>query len=498
VSGGGPTGLVLDQGEGTLYVLTRFDNSISVIDTGSRHEIAHVSMFNPEPSSITTGRRFLYDARHTSAHGDSACASCHIFGDFDSLAWDLGDPDNIVIPVPGASDLTTSPTFVVPLGLLGLPPQFLPPFQSFQPLKGPMTTQSLRGMANHGSMHWRGDRTGGNDAPSVQPSSGIFDEDAAFKKFNVAFPGLLGRSAELSPEEMQAFTDFILQVTYPPNPIRNLDNSLTPDQQAGRDFFFSIENGGLPSDGVKPCNGCHVLDPNGNAGAPGVARPGFFGTDGRYTFEGEPQTFKVPHLRNLYQKVGMFGLSPTSLIPDTFNSTANPFMGDQVRGFGFLNDGSIDTLGRFHSAPGFAQSARNPGGIPEGPAGETVRRQIEAFLLAFDSNLAPIVGQQVTLTADNGDAAAPRITLLEARAAAGECDLVVKGFVDARARGYFYAGGKFTTDRAGEPALDDAALRALAKDGDRHALTFTCVPPGSGVRIGIDRDADGVLDGDAP
>ena len=33
----------------------------------------------------------------------------------------------------------------------------------FHPMKGPMTTQSLRGMANHGPMHWRGDRTGGNE-----------------------------------------------------------------------------------------------------------------------------------------------------------------------------------------------------------------------------------------------------------------------------------------------------------------------------------------------
>jgi hypothetical protein len=27
-------------------------------------------------------------------------------------------------------------------------------------------------------------------------------------------------------------------------------------------------------------------------------------------------------------------------------------------------------------------------------------------------------------------------------------------------------------------------------------LTFTCVPPGSGLRMGIDRDEDGVYDGD--
>ena len=62
----------------------------------------------------------------------------------------------------------------------------------FHPMKGPMTTQSLRGMANHGPMHWRGDRTGGNDAASAQPNSGSFDEVAGFMKFNPAFQDLLG------------------------------------------------------------------------------------------------------------------------------------------------------------------------------------------------------------------------------------------------------------------------------------------------------------------
>ena len=97
-----------------------------------------------------------------------------------------------------------------------------------------MTTQSLRGMANHGPMHWRGDRTGGNDAPSAQPDSGTFDEDAAFKKFNAGFRRLCsGAASRIADAEMQAFTDFILQVTYPPNPIRSLDNSLTPESAGG-------------------------------------------------------------------------------------------------------------------------------------------------------------------------------------------------------------------------------------------------------------------------
>src|SRR5207253_393344 len=154
-----------------------------------RRETWHMAMFNPEPRSVVVGRPFLYDARLTSAHGDSACFSCHIFGDFDSLAWDLGDPDDIVTPIPGP--FTIDPATIARISG-GAPLVDIP-------LKGPMTTQSLRGLANHGPMHWRGDRTGGTDAtrlnvvPSAQPNTGSFDEAAAFTKFNVAFAGLLGR-----------------------------------------------------------------------------------------------------------------------------------------------------------------------------------------------------------------------------------------------------------------------------------------------------------------
>jgi hypothetical protein len=40
------------------------------------------------------------------------------------------------------------------------------------------------------------------------------------------------------------------------------------------------------------------------------------------------------------------------------------FTGDQVRGFGFIHDGSVDTVFRFHGATVFAQTPRIPGGIP--------------------------------------------------------------------------------------------------------------------------------------
>ncbi len=216
-----PTGMAVSGNGSTLYVAA-FGSS--------KTEIGHVPMYDPEPASIVEGRQFFYDARRTSSHGDSSCASCHIFGDLDSLGWNLGNPDGSVFddPTPIVPFL---PPFDVLDPALGLP-------RTFHPMKGPMTTQSLRGMANHGPMHWRGDRTGSNDEPSAQPDEGAFDEDPAFKKFNPAFEGLLGRSQQLTDDERQTFTTFILQVMYPPNPVRNLDNSLTPHQQAGRYAYF--------------------------------------------------------------------------------------------------------------------------------------------------------------------------------------------------------------------------------------------------------------------
>jgi DNA-binding beta-propeller fold protein YncE len=473
LTGGGPTGLVLDEARGRIYVLTRFDNAISVIRTSTREEIAHVAMYNPEPANVIAGRRFLYDTRLSSSNGEAACGSCHIFGDFDSLAWDLGNPDGSVLTNPGP--------FVPVLPEFGTDPLF-GQNPDFHPMKGPMVTQSLRGMANHGPMHWRGDRTGGNDAPSAQPNSGIFDERAGFKKFNGAFVSLLGRTAELSPDQMQAFTEFVLQITYPPNPIRNLDNSLTAAQQAGSDFFL-----GTTSDPNGPCESCHRLDPSANPGEGQFA--GFFGADGRSGFDAATQLLKVPHLRNMYQKVGMFGTAETrgSQGPDSF-------LGDQVRGFGFNHDGTVPDLFRFTSA--FEQSTLNPVGIPVGPESAQIKRNVEQFMLAFDSNLAPVVGQQVTLTAATRHAAPARIDLLMARADAGECDLVAKGRIAEQEVGLLYlGGGRFQPDRRFLPAISDRDLRRLVTASGSE-LTYTCVPPGSGRRIGIDRDLDGALDGD--
>ncbi|MDI1442580.1 hypothetical protein [Polyangium sp. 6x1] len=477
----GPTGLVLHESKHRLYVLTRFDNSIAIVNTTTKAVVGRVPLYNPEPASVIGGRQFLYDARFSSANGESSCASCHVFGDMDSLAWNLGNPDG--------------PTGVLPGPIASPFPKFFATFDGFSSLKGPMTTQSLRGMANHGPMHWRGDRTGGNDEPSAQPNAGTFDERAAFRQFQAGFVDLLGRSEPIPEDDMESFADFALQMMYPPNPIRSLDNSLTPDQEAGRDHFF-LEGGALAG----ACETCHRLDPAANAEF-GESIPGFFGTAGGYIVNEQPQSLKVPHLRNLYQKVGMFGMDQ---VPNIF-AKDNQHMGDQVRGFGFTNDGSEDTVFRFMNSRGFdnltsfpASPPVSPNGFDESPpgAGDPVRRQVEQFLLAFDSNLAPIVGQQVTVTNHNSAAAKVRLDLLVARAEVGECDLVGKTRFALHEVGFLYVGAnEFTSSYQSFGTVSKTALLNLAQFFQRE-LTFTCVPPGTGERIGLDRDEDGIRDGD--
>ena len=54
---------------------------------------------------------------------------------------------------------------------------------------------------------------------------------------------------------------------------------------------------------------------------------------------------------------------------------------------------------------------------------------------------------------------------------------------------------KFVSDRSTEAPITDSKLRTKAakKDGE---ITYTCTPPGNGVRLALDRDMDGVYNRD--
>jgi DNA-binding beta-propeller fold protein YncE len=488
VSGGGPSGLALDEARGRMYVMTRFDNAVKVVDLATRREIAALPLPNPEPASVVAGRPMLYDATRFSGNGEASCASCHIFGDEDDLAWDLGNPDDVVRknPIPvNLGDPVSLTAGKLLFGYRGLI-NGTGAGDDFHPMKGPMTTQTLRGLSTSGAMHWRGDR-----------ANGFFGVDAtdprlSFDNFIVAFQGLVGSVDQPPAAQMQAFTDFQLQVVPPPSPVRNLDGSLTASQANGRSFFF----GPRASDGLNvpllggiittfegfTCNGCHELDP----------AEGEFGTGKRASFEGViSQIFKIPHLRNMYTKVGMFGAPKV----ESFDAPDSGPTGDQIRGFGFTNDGSIDTMFRFFSALVFHPQLT--AGFPLINPDRT-RRDVEQYVLAFDTDLAPIVGQQVTLTAGNAAAAGPRISLFEQRARAAftskvlggavkECELVARLVRDGAPQGLLFDPATSTFVPAGGGAgLSDAALRALAATAGQE-ITFTCAPPGAGARLAAAR-----------
>jgi YVTN family beta-propeller protein len=427
--GQGPTGLALDNARRRLYVLNRFDETVSVVDLASRSVIGSAPVGNnPEPATVRNGRRFLYDAS-LSAHGDLACASCHANGHRDGLAWDLGDPQGNM-------------QFVNNSASVGV---FIFPFtSSFHPMKGPMTTQSLRGIGGTEPFHWRGDRAGLAD-------------------FNPAFVSLLGSPRTLTPEEMSAFDAFVRTLTYTPNPFENPDRTYPnpatgPNAARGEQLF----NTALLDARVLSCNQCHTASPGFKSGTNRLIIPA--------AALQETQDFKVPQLRGIYQKVGMQNAP-----------------GEQLSGFGFAHDGGFDSLFSFLHSPVFTFNNDND------------RRDVAQFVLSFDTGLAPAVGVQVTANHDNKAAAfvTDRINLLMSQAGVGNCDLIVRGAYGGAKRGFFYTGsGLFQPDRqADSPVSLQTLLQAVDFNSE---LTFTGVPTGMGRRLGIDRDANGVLNGDEP
>ena len=532
----GPVSLLLNNETQKLYVQTHLDYAVAVIDLATSNETERWYLQDPEPQAQQDGRFMLYDAKRSSSNGEASCASCHVFGDLDQLAWNLGNPDesNSINPQPQPTRNLTelSCTLVGPFDPFCT---FLDvvngngDLDGFASMKGPMATQTLRGMSTHGHMHWRGDRSNGYFGIDTEQT---LDERLSFKNFIVAFEGLLGLDVDLhggvdadnkSDEvlaleaDMEKFTDFMLAVQLPPNPHRPLDLTHSASAQMGRDFFLGnrrsdgvasdFASNGPEADGVN-CEGCHTLDP----------AQGFYGSDGTVAHGGEILMLKVPPLRNLYQKVGMFGLPDREgFLP----STTREHQGDQIRGFGFLHDGATDRLFNFLQGAVFDDGETGcPAGLDSsygcdlnsghiGIPNDEVRLGIVDFMMEFDSDLAPIVGQQITINENFQTAdAINRIELLEMRAATTfiskvlgegvtECDLIAQGSVNGIQMGYLYdpISDTYQPDSEFEESIAADQLLTLAS-GEGNNMTYTCVPPGSGHRMALDHDRDGVFNRD--
>ncbi len=277
----GPRALALHPVHPRLFVLNKLAGTISVIatDLGFVTDEVPIATHDFMPAAIRKGRGFLFDAR-LSGNGTASCATCHIDADRDGLAWDLGDPTGDMLTVMGAN-LSAHDTKPRP--------------RVMHPMKGPMVTQTLRGMQKGAPFHWRGDR------PTLQ-------------SFNPTFANLMGGS-QISSADMDALAAYLLSLRNHPNPFRSRDGSLP-----------AVLSGGNPTRGQtlfnrhdNHCAVCHdPVSPNNNIDLPQEV--------------GAIQPIKNPTLATTYQRM-LF----------------NPRAGQQsLSGFGLNHDGTGFALPTVH------------------------------------------------------------------------------------------------------------------------------------------------------
>jgi YVTN family beta-propeller protein len=431
---GGPSGLALGSSRSgdRLYVMSRFEHTITVVDLKRRRTLQEVGVagrrrFDPSPEAIQAGRHLLYDGGLSSGHGDLSCASCHLFGNWDALAWDLGDPQGDFVYYSDADWVTFAPKPTRELG--------------FDPMKGPMATQTLRGLQGSEPFHWRGDRRD-------------------FQHFNGAFASLLGRGGPIPAEDMDLFADFIMTIEYPPNPFRNLDDSLPGPNLMGSPV--EGERIFLEKETLRnlTCDQCHRL-PNG--------------TTNNLTGMVLDQDKKIPQLRNVYEKIGLATFRPTW--------TTNLAKSDQKRGYGLAHAGAFSLFEFLVS--GFQLEGQEFG-------------DVAAFLLAIETGTSACVGHQVTLSAETALDETSRSDLLVMAhgASLGKCDLIAHAHLDAGDVGLLWSPEEavLLPNRTGFPTLRISELIDSLIGDD--IVTFMGAPPGNGRRLALDRDRDQCLDGD--
>jgi DNA-binding beta-propeller fold protein YncE len=376
----GPRALALHPAVPYLYVLNRLSNSISVLDLQQDKQIQEVEMQDPTPQEVRQGRGYLFDAK-LSGNGTVSCASCHIDGDRDGLAWDLGDPGGKLFDDGSANPL--------------------------HPMKGPLMTQTLRGLAGDRIFHWRADRPG-------------------LTSFNGTFPNLMGGSL-LADDDMQLFADYMKSIRFGSNPLT--ENAET---ERGKEIFHARLAIAREGKNKFRCIDCHKR-------ISGSGSTGFSGLIGQST--------KAAQLRGLNERL--------------------VFQGDiRVNGFGFGADGSKETLFEFLS-----DSHR----FEELSAQD--KKSLESFLLSFPTETPAIVGETITLSAEQANDTSTLPTIIALLEGADEAGCKVK--LTGRLHGtvlqhtYIAENNSFSTSDTKDLALDlEELLQALSSD-DAASISMT-------------------------
>ena len=411
----GPSGLAQSAAAGLVYVMNRFSDSVAVINPQTKALVGQFLLNNdPTPLVINRGREFLYSTRH-SGNGFVSCASCHVQGRTDGLAWDLGG------------------TSVGP----AIPPQFIDNLTwnlvttpNFPSEKGPLVTQTLQGLVNsrvhskssflftNAPYHWRGDKEG-------------------FTKFNEAFHNLQGKPNIGIPSEplgvtegqMRDYEAFVFTIEHPANPEQPLARVPTGALGVDPNDPFSSSGGkrglqlyhNVVSVDVRSCVDCHAL-PDGSSNTATLA----FQIVKTLTGGQQRQPFESPNLRGLRQREATlhtdFQFASTRFVKDT----------------GMLHAGLPNFLGVDFSINTFVHT-NFTSDMPGTPAQQAqLIADVVEFTRSLDTGTAPIVGFPYTLAPEIPGQDNFVLAFLESQVLEGNAGLAAYARQNGVEKGYWF------------------------------------------------------------
>ena len=199
--GSNPKGIALSSDGARLFVANRLDDTVSVIDTGARKVARTISLGGP--AGLTPERRGerLFHSARFSFQGQFGCASCHLEGTLDGLAWDL-EPDGFGIDI--------------------------------------VDNRLIEDVANTGPFKWNGAN------PDLETECGPRTEKYFF------------RSQSYSPEQLADLVSFLKSIPRRPNPFRRADGEPTAAQERGKAFYERTRRtDGTPIPEASQCPVCH-------------------------------------------------------------------------------------------------------------------------------------------------------------------------------------------------------------------------------------------------
>ena len=311
---------------------------------------------------------------------------------------------------------------------------------TFKDFKGVMVTQDLRSLEGTAPYHWRGEQRDLDD-------------------FNGAFVDLL-KGSLISDEKMEKMKAYLFSCNFPPNPDQPMNRMFSPLALTGFDEYTTPYR----------CDGCHRLPTGTDCSI----------TDLIVGMTASPRTVETTHLLGLWSK--------HSDIANTDNNNPNPadeFPLQPMTGFGFAHEGVINSVDQFNRV--FFSNQNVPA--------------LNEFLVEFDSGLAPFTSFCRTLDSNTAGGVGRITRYMIPQAEAGNGDLVASGRLRIAGTwvnvGLWFdpSLGAFRPDTTSLGTFTLASLRSLALAGDAELLLYG-VPFWSGPRVALDRDRDGVFDGD--